>query len=204
MFRDKPEHRRGRGVGAVCRPRHSGGRAVVIHRGGAVCAAGGAAAPAPTGCRCPSSSTSRRRARRPPRRRASAGCCRTSRATIRARRSHRHDVARRDGFDQSGSWVNRRGIFGRGSPAGDRPRLALDLAAEMDRVARGTAHRARHRREQPVHAAGGARSVGAAVWHAAAADWHGLRSVHLPRTRCAELRVLSGRAVHPGGHARPA
>ena len=35
----------------------------------------------------------------------------------------------------------------------------------------------------------------------AAADRHGLRSVHQSRSRCAELRVLSGRAVHPGRDA---
>ncbi len=36
---------------------------------------------------------------------------------------------------------------------------------------------------------------------AAPADRHGLRPVHLPRARCAELRVLPGRAVHPRGDA---
>ena len=75
------------------------------------------------------------------------------------------------------------------------------VAAELVDVAAGPAHRARHRREQPVHPARGARAGRPAVRHAAAADRHGLRSVHQPRSRRAELRVLPGRAVHPRGHA---
>src|SRR5207249_3857549 len=37
--------------------------------------------------------------------------------------------------------------------------------------------------------------------HPSLADRHCLRSVHLPRTRCADLRLLPGRAVHSRRHA---
>ncbi len=47
----------------------------------------------------------------------------------------------------------------------------------------------------------GARPVALAQRRAAAADRHALRSVHRARPRCAELCLLSGRALHPGGDA---
>ena len=40
-----------------------------------------------------------------------------------------------------------------------------------------------------------------ALRHAAAADRHGLRSVHRARPRCAELRLLPGCPLHARGHA---
>ena len=43
--------------------------------------------------------------------------------------------------------------------------------------------------------------VALAVRRAAAAGRHALRSVHLPRPRCAELRLLPGRALHRRRHA---
>ena len=68
-----------------------------------------------------------------------------------ARRAHRHDVARRDGLDQS-------------RPVGEPPRpvrarehgrhvqeRAHPLDVQLGVLAEGPAHRARHRRDEPVH-----------------------------------------------------
>ena len=57
------------------------------------------------------------------------------------------------------------------------------------------ARRARHRREQPVPDAGGARHVRAAVRPAPDPDRHAVRPVHRPWPRCPDLRELSGRAL---------
>ena len=65
----------------------------------------------------------------------------------------------------------------------------------------GPAHRARHRREQPVPDArrGGPRRR--PVRPAAVPDRHALRPVHRPRPRCAQLRLLPGRALPARRHA---
>src|SRR5664280_2794570 len=63
------------------------------------------------------------------------------------------------------------------------------------------AHRARHRREQPVRAALGARLVSQYQRRALAADRHAVRSLHRARTRCAQLRLLPGCALHSGRDA---
>ena len=97
---------------------------------------------------------------------------------------------------------NRRGLFGRTE--------AEDVFRELERSCRpqlwrqtphGPAHRARHRREQPVPPARRARPRAPAVRRAPAADRHALRSVHRARPRCAELRLLPGCALHAGGDA---
>ena len=80
---------------------------------------------------------------------------------------------------------------------GAEGRLEPALGREPARPAR----RARHRREQPVPDAGGARPRRAAVRPAPAAGRHALRSVHRPRPRCADLRELPGRALSAGRDA---
>ena len=85
--------------------------------------------------------------------------------------------------------------------AADSDELRARVAAEWRVSAGGSTHRARHRREQPLHDAGRARALGVALWHTTAPDRHRLRSVHRPRARRAELRLLPGRAVHPRGDA---
>ena len=134
--------------------------------------------------------------------RASARCSTSSRARAdAARRAHRHHLARRHRLDQS-------------RPLGQPPRpvrarehgrhlqeRAHPLDLQLGVLAEGPAHRARHRRDEPVHPALGARPVAFALRRAAAADRHALRSVHRARPRCAELRLLPGRPLHPGRDA---
>ena len=111
------------------------------------------------------------------------------------------DLARRHRLDQSRPLGQ--------PPRAVRPREAgrhlqerahpLDL--QLGILAQGPAHRARHRRDEPVHPAVGARAVARDQRRAAAADRHALRSVHRARPRCAQLRLLPGGALHPGGDA---
>ena len=75
----------------------------------------------------------------------------------------------------------------------------LDL--HLGLLAEGAAYRARHRRDEPVPAAVGARPLAFPVRRAADPDRHALRPVHRPRPRCAQLRLLPGRPLHPGGDA---
>ena len=100
-----------------------------------------------------------------------------------------------------GAWVNRRGLFAqarepRSVPAGEDP---VDL--QLGLFAQGTASRTRHRRDEPVHHALGARAVARDQRRAAAAGRHAVRSLHRARPRCAELRLLPGCALHGGGDA---
>ena len=124
-----------------------------------------------------------------------------AREKTRARRAHRHHVARRDGLDQS-------------RPVGEPPRpvrarehgrhlqeRAHPFDLQLGVLAEGPAHRARHRRDESVHHAVGARPLAFDQRRAAAADRHALRSVHRPRPRCAELCLLPGRPLHSGGDA---
>ena len=119
----------------------------------------------------------------------------------RLRAPHRHHLAGRDGVDQSRTL---------GEPA--RPVRAREdgrhlqerahpLDLQLGILAQGPAHRARHRRDEPVHPAVGARPVALDQRRAAAADRHAVRSVHRARARCAQLRLLPGRALHRGGDA---
>ena len=118
-----------------------------------------------------------------------------------ARRAHRHHLARRHGLDQS----RRLGEPPRPVRAREHGRHLQERAHPLDLqlgvLAEGPAHRARHRRDEPVHPAVGARPVAFDQRRAAAADRHALRSVHRARPRCAELCLLPGRALHPGGDA---
>ena len=88
--------------------------------------------------------------------------------------AHRHHLARRHGVDQS-------------RPVGEPPRLvrarehgrhlqerAHPVDLQLGVLAEGPAHRARHRRDEPVHRAVGARPVAFDQRRAAAADRHAL------------------------------
>ena len=72
-----------------------------------------------------------------------------------------------------------------------------EMEAGPARAASGT----RHLGEQPVPGAGRAGRRGRYVRRNAGAHRNPLRHVHLPRPRCAALRRLQWREVHPGGHA---
>ena len=125
-----------------------------------------------------------------------------ARAASGACRPHRHDVARRDGVDQSGRVGEPpRPLRSRQRAERFRRSRASHRRRQWDDVADGPAHRARHRGKQSLHPAGRARALGAAVRHPAAADRDGVRPVHRARSRRAELRVLPGRPVHPRRHA---
>ncbi len=119
----------------------------------------------------------------------------------RLRRCDRHHLAGRHGLDQprpvrQPSRAVRARRDGRHLPRGaDRIDTEVGLRAE------GPAHRARHRRDEPVHPALGARAVAFAVRAPAPAGRHALRSVHPARSRCAQLCLLPGRPVPPGGDA---
>ena len=121
-----------------------------------------------------------------------------------ARRPHRHDLARRHRLDQSrrlGEPARPVRPRGDGGPLQGR---AHPLDLHLGLLAEGPAYRARHRRDEPVPPALGARPVAFAVRRAAAPDRHALRPVHRPRPRCAELRLLPGRPLHPGRRRRRA
>ena len=123
------------------------------------------------------------------------------RGNSRFRQAHRDHVAGRDGLDQS------RAVGEPAQPVRAREdgrhvqerahRLDLQLGIRADRPA----HRARHRGEQSVHRALGARPVAFDQRRAAVPDRHAVRSVHRARPRCAQLRLLPGGALHPGGDA---
>ena len=108
-----------------------------------------------------------------------------------------------------GPWVNRRGLFARETMADTFKSERIPSTFNWEFSPQGPAHRARHRRDEPVHPAVGARPVAFDQRRAAAADRHAVRSVHRARPRCAQLRLLPGRALHGGGdavrhHAAPA
>ncbi len=100
-----------------------------------------------------------------------------------------------------GPWVNRRGLFARDELADTFRDERVPSAQKWRFSPRRPAHRARHRRDEPVPAAGrrGARPF--AVRRAADPDRHGLRPVHRARPRCAELCLLPGRPLPDRRHA---
>ena len=115
--------------------------------------------------------------------------------------AHRHRVARRHRLDQSRRLGQPpravcEGRKPRSVPAGEDP---VDL--QLGLFAQGPAHGARHRRDEPVHHDVGAGTVAPDQRRAAAADRNAVRSLHPARSRCAELCLLSGRALHGGGDA---
>ena len=119
----------------------------------------------------------------------------------RLRPPHRHHLARRHRVHQSRALgeparaVRARG-HGRHLQARAHP---FDL--QLGLLAAGPAYRARHRRDEPVHPAVGARALAFDQRRAAAAGRHAVRSLHRARARCAQLRLLPGCAFHPGGDA---
>ena len=152
--------------------------------------------------------------RRPRRRRRSAGCWPSWRACPGSASGSSRvapDVAVSTNL---GGWINKVGVFCAGrQPPTTRPR-APRLLRWQPGPAR-PAHRARHLRDEPVHAARPVRPLVRAVRPAAAPDRHRLRPVRLPRPRRAHLRPLrrrpssifagtpSGVSLAPGGRRPP-
>ena len=100
-----------------------------------------------------------------------------------------------------GPWVSRRSVFNRAEHADVFKQERLASSPAVGREPARPARRARHRREQPVPAARGARPVRAAVRPAPDPGRHALRPVHRARPRCAHLRELPGRALSAGRDA---
>ena len=68
-----------------------------------------------------------------------------------------------------GAWVNRRGLFARAEQGGSVPQRKDPLDLQLGVFAEGPAHRARHRRDEPVHPGLGAGPVARHQRRAAAA-----------------------------------
>ena len=100
-----------------------------------------------------------------------------------------------------GAWVNRRGLFAKLENADLFRQEKIPSTFNWDYSPKGQHHRTRHRRDEPVHHAVGARPVAFDQRRAAAAGRHAVRSLHRARPRCAELCLLSGCALHGGGDA---
>ena len=96
-----------------------------------------------------------------------------------------------------GAFVNRRGLFARQDMKDLFKAERIPSTFTWDFSPEGAASRARHRRDEPVHPALRARAFAFAFRRAPHPDRHALRSVHRARSRCAELRLLSGCALHP-------
>ena len=119
----------------------------------------------------------------------------------RLRTSHRHHIAGRHGVHQSrtlGEPARPVCTSGHGRYIQER---AHSIDVQLGVLAQGPAYRTRHRRDEPVHPAFGAWPVPQHQWRALAADRHAVRSLHRARPRCAQLCLLSGRALHAGGNA---
>ena len=117
------------------------------------------------------------------------------------RRPHRHHLARRHGLDQSGRLGQspqivrppaRQGPFQGGE---NSVHLCLGLRA------RRPAYGAGHRGDESLHSSLGAGTVASIVRRPAVAGGHALRSLHRPRSGCAQLRLLPGFPFPAGGDA---
>ncbi len=115
--------------------------------------------------------------------------------------AHRHDLARRHGLDQSRSVGEPARPVRARREGGFIPQRENSLHVQLGLLAQGAASRARHRRDEPVHHALGARPVAPDQRRAALAGRHALRSLHRARPRCIELRLLPGCALHGGRDA---
>ena len=124
-----------------------------------------------------------------------------ARARRAAGRSHRHHLAGRDGLDQSRAMGEPARPVLHDEPGGPVQATRAHVAAALGDEPQGPAHRARHRRDEPVPDAVGARHVAHVVRRAPAPRGHAVRSVRVPRPRCAELCLLPGLALHGGRHA---
>ena len=115
-----------------------------------------------------------------------------------ARRPHRHDLARRHRLDQSRRLgeparplrARGDGRHLQGASASPRP-ITWEFSPKGQHIELGIAEM------NLFILLVGARPVAFAVRRAAAADRHALRPVHRARPRCAELRLLPGRPLHP-------
>ena len=88
------------------------------------------------------------------------------------------------------------------------PRQKIASAQKWSATNQGQHVELGHRREQSVPDAGGGRALGRPVRPAPVPHRHALRPVHRPRPRCAQLRLLPGRALPARrdaerDHARP-
>ena len=119
-----------------------------------------------------------------PRPRSAASCSTSPSRRRSARRPHRHHLARRHRLDQP----RRLGEPARPVQAARNARCFRRgkdcVRAKMVGDKQGPAYRARHRREQSVPDARGARPGRRPVRRAAVPDRHALRPVHRPRPRC--------------------
>ena len=145
----------------------------------------------------------RRRARsNRPRRRSAGSCSICRRAGGAARRPHRHHLARRHRLDQS----RRLGEPARPvPPAGPCRRVRRGqnpLGPEMGRRPTAGQHIELGIAENNLFLMLAALGLAGDLFgDAAVPDRHRLRSVHRPRPRCAQLRLLPGCALHAGGDA---
>ena len=100
-----------------------------------------------------------------------------------------------------GGWVNQRGIFDRADRE-DVFRSEKVVSMQKWSLSRNGQHIELGIAENnPLPAARSARAERRLLRRAAAACGHGLRPVHRARPRCADLRLLSGRALPAGRHA---
>ena len=155
-FKQKLNIARRRGVGAVCRPRHSRGRAVVVHRSRCRSRSrpsAGIAADARAGAR--RSSRSRRPARTLRRRKGSAACS-PNIARDHPELADRIVTTSPDVTVSTnlGAWVNRRGVFGRGT--------ARDVIRSWQRSPRR--RNGRCRRQGSTSSSGSRRAICSSCW----------------------------------------
>ena len=150
-------------------------------------------------CRPSSRSRSSRRCRR---RSASARCSTSSAAATR-------DFAKRivttspdvTVSTNLGPWVNRRGLFAREKMADTFKSERIPSTFNWEFSPKGQHIELGIAEIQPVHPAVRARPVAFDQRRAAVPDRHAVRSVHRARPRCAQLRLLPGRALHSGRDA---
>ena len=150
-------------------------------------------------CRTSSRSRSSRRCRRRP---ASARCSTSWRASNSALAERivttSPDVTVSTNL---GPWVNRRGLFAREALADTFKSERIPSTFNWEFSPKGQHIELGIAEMNLFILLVGARAVARDQRRAAAADRHALRSVHRARPRCAELRLLPGRPLHPGGDA---
>ena len=100
-----------------------------------------------------------------------------------------------------GAWVNRRGLFSLPSHEDVFKKRGLLSPQKWEMSPKGQHFELGIAEMNLFLMLVGAGAVALAVRRAAAAGRHAVRSVRLPRPRCAELRLLPGRALHRRRHA---